>query len=267
MIRIAVAGGCGRMGRQLAEEILGNPGASLAGVFERPGHPDLGKNYGSLLGRPEVKFPVSDSLESIIKETDAVIDFTAPEATLKNAALVSKLGKVIVIGTTGLTAENKTELTRLSSTCRLLVAGNMSLGVNVLLKVVTDVAKLLGPEYDIEIMEAHHNQKKDAPSGTALALAEAISQGIKKNLKDVALYGREGLVGARKKGEIAIHAVRGGDIVGEHTVMFAGPGEKIEIKHTASNRRLFALGALRAALWLAKKPNGWYTMMDVLGLK
>jgi 4-hydroxy-tetrahydrodipicolinate reductase len=206
------------------------------------------------------------SLRTVAKKGAVVIDFSTPEASLEGLSIAVENEMPYVLCTTGFSPEQKAVIGAAAQKIPVLLSPNMSIGVNVLFKAAEAVAKALGPDYDVEIIEAHHNQKKDAPSGTALGFAEAVARGLDVNLKDHAVYGREGMTGARPRGEIGIHAVRGGDIAGDHTVLFAGDGERIEIRHVAHGRQVFAQGALRAALYLSGRKAGLYTMSDVLGL-
>lgn len=267
MIKIAVAGAAGRMGSRITALSKEYPELKLAGAFEKKGHAATGKDIGTITGIGETGVKLSDSLESIIDSTDVIIDFTSPASTMENIRLAAKKGKAMVIGTTGLSKDEIKEIEILSKKIPCVMASNMSTGVNLLLKVIHDVARVLGDEYDIEIVEAHHRLKKDAPSGTALKMAQVIADAVNRNLDEVAVYARKGIIGERTKKEIGIQTVRAGDIVGEHTVLFGGLGERIEITHKASSRDTFARGALRAAQWIAGKPSGLYDMQDVLGLK
>jgi len=267
MVKVAVAGARGRMGARIATLAHGTEGLELAGAFERAGHPDVGKDIGALLGLGELGIKVADSIEGVLDAADVVVDFTSPQSTIANVKAAVKKGKAMVVGTTGFSPEELAEFKNQAAMIPCVFAYNMSLGVNLLLKVVADVAKSLGEGYDIEIVEAHHRLKKDAPSGTALALGRSIATAMGWDLHEVATFSREGMIGERKHNEIGIQTVRAGDIVGEHTVMFGGMGERIEIAHKASSRDTFARGAIRAALWLRGKPIGIHDMQDVLGLK
>ena len=267
MIKIAVAGAAGKMGQRITALSKEYPELKLTAAFERKGHGAIGKDIGTIVGVGETGIKLSDSLEGIIDNSDLIIDFTSPASTKDNLRLASKKGKAMVIGTTGLSKDDMKEIEPFTKNIPCVMASNMSTGVNLLLKVLQDVAKVLGDEYDIEIVEAHHRLKKDAPSGTALKMAQVIADAVNRNLDEVAVYARKGIIGERAKKEIGIQTVRAGDIVGEHTVMFGGLGERIEITHKASSRDTFARGALRAAQWLAGKPAGLYDMQDVLGLK
>jgi 4-hydroxy-tetrahydrodipicolinate reductase len=267
MTRIIVAGASGRMGSRITALAGEYPELRLTGAFERKGHGAIGKDAGFTAGISETGVKLSDRLEDIIENSDVIIDFTTPDSTKENIRLSSKYRKAMVIGTTGFSRDDMREMEGAMVNIPCVMASNMSTGVNVLLRVLQDIAKVLGDEYDIEIIEAHHRLKKDAPSGTALKMARALADATNRSLDEVAVYARKGLVGERTKKEIGIQTIRAGDIVGEHTVIFGGLGERIEITHKASSRDTFARGALRAALWLSGKPVGFYDMQDVLGLK
>ncbi len=264
---IAVVGVSGRMGRLLARQVLATPGATLSGATVRPGHAWIGKDLGEALGGAPLGIVVEDDPLPVFARSQAVLDFTAPAATVAHAELAAQARLVHVIGTTGL---ERTDLERLAAAARhavLVRSGNMSVGLNLLTVMTRRVAEALGPDYDIEIVEMHHRDKLDAPSGTALMLGEAAAAGRKVNLADAAERGRDGFTGARADGAIGFASLRGGDIVGEHTVIFAGPGERLSLGHVATDRALFARGAVRAALWGQGKPPGEYTMLDVLDLR
>ncbi len=264
MIRAAVTGAAGRMGQQLIRLVCETPGIELAAAVERPRHPAVGKDAGALAGVGAVGVPVVDSLSETLGRVEVVIDFTSAAASLAHLNAVCGAGKSIVIGSTGFSPEERAEIRRRAASARVFMAPNMSIGVNVLLKVVGDVARLLGDDYDVEVVETHHRFKKDAPSGTAIALAEAAAVVLGRDLSGDAVHGRQGLVGERGAREIGIHAVRAGDVVGDHTVVFGGLGERVEITHKATSRETFARGAVRAALWLPTQPKGFYDMMDLL---
>ena len=263
---VVVTGASGRMGRMLIETVLGSDHVRLVGALERPGHAWVGQDLGVALGGSALNVTVTDDPLDAFAPAQAVLDFTAPEATLAFARIAAQARLVHVIGTTGFTDEQIAALEPASRHAVLVRAGNMSLGVNLLTKLTRLVAEALDPDFDIEIVEAHHNRKVDAPSGTALMLGEAAAEGRGVSLNDVADRGRDGITGARKPGDIGFTAIRGGDVVGEHDVIFAGPGERIVLRHLASDRSLFAKGALKAALWGQDKKPGHYDMMDVLGL-
>jgi 4-hydroxy-tetrahydrodipicolinate reductase len=267
MTGVIVAGATGRMGTRLVALTSDYKDLKLAGAFERKGAASIGKDAGYIAGCGELNVKVSDSLEAIINDGDVIIDFTVAAATMNNVKLAAASKKAMVIGTTGLSAEEIAVLKKYSLEIPIVFAPNMSVGVNLLLKVLKDISPVLADEFDIEIIEAHHRLKKDAPSGTALKLAQVIADSIDRNLDEVAVYGRKGITGERTKTEIGIQTVRAGDIVGDHTVLFGGLGERIEITHKASSRDTFARGALKAAAWLSGKKPGLYDMQDVLGLK
>jgi len=266
VIRAAVTGAAGRMGGQLVRLIQETEGISLAAALERPGHPALGRDAGEVAGVGALGVPLTASLSAALPGCDVVVDFTSAAASLTHLDAVCRAGKAIVIGSTGFSAQEREAIRGRGAEARVFQAPNMSVGVNVLLQVVGDVARLLGDGYDVEIVETHHRFKKDAPSGTALALAEAVAGALGRDLAADAVHGREGLVGERKPREIGMHAVRAGDVAGDHTVLFGGLGERVEITHRASSRETFARGALRAALWLPTQPPGFYGMTDLLGL-
>jgi len=267
MVGIAVAGAAGRMGSRITALSREYEALKLVGAFERKGHKDIGRDIGLVVGSGEFGIKLSDSIEEAAKEASVIIDFTMPETSIENLKYAVKAKKAIVIGTTGFSKEAISEIASLAKKTPCVMASNMSLGVNLLFKILADVARVLGDDYDIEIVEAHHRLKKDAPSGTALKMAEAIANALNRNLEQVAVYSRKGIIGERTKKEIGIQTLRAGDIVGEHTVLFGGLGERIEITHRASSRDTFARGALRAAIWLSDKPAGLYDMQDVLGLR
>ncbi|UWR26106.1 4-hydroxy-tetrahydrodipicolinate reductase [Sulfitobacter sp. S223] len=263
---ITITGVSGRMGQMLVREVAMRADTHLFGAVERPGHDWIGKDLGEAMGGASNGVMVTDDADAAIAGADAVIDFTAPQATLAFAKSVAKAGVVHVIGTTGMSAEEIAQLAEPAKGAVIVRAGNMSLGVNLLTLLTRKVAAALDEDFDIEIIESHHNQKVDAPSGTALMLGEAAAEGRGVKLTDVSDSGRDGITGARKRGDIGFSAIRGGDIVGEHDVMFAGAGERIILRHIASDRALFARGALKAAVWGRGRAPGEYDMLDVLGL-
>jgi len=263
MTNIAILGAAGRMGQALLRCSRRLENLRVVAALETAGHPDLGLDAGQRSGVGVINVPISAGPAT---GADVVIDFTFHSATPGNIAAAVAAKQAVVLGTTGLTDQEQAVVRDAAKKIPIMWAANMSLGVNVLLNLVQRAAAILGPEYDAEIVEMHHRLKKDAPSGTALALADALAKGRQVNLKDVVCYGREGITGERPSGQIAIHAVRGGDVVGDHTIMFASDGERVEITHKASNRECFAMGALRAALWVHGKKPGLYNMRDVLGL-
>ncbi len=267
MISAIVCGAGGRMGGRIITLLSKMEEITLVGAVERPGHPLLGKDIGESLGLGTLGVPVVDNLSKVLDKGDVVIDFTHIDSALRHIEMVMGASKAIVVGTTGFDENHMEKVRKLAGNGRCLVAPNMSVGVNLLFKLAYDVAKTLGNDFDVEILEAHHNQKKDAPSGTAMKLGQQVANALGRDLSAVGVYGRKGMVGARTKEEIGMQVIRGGDIVGEHTVFFIGTGERIELTHRAMSRDNFARGAIRAALWLVHQPNGLYDMQDVLGLK
>ena len=259
-------GAAGRMGQRLVALVQESTTLQLTGAIENPSHPALGQDAGEVAGSGRADVPIQNTLGDVLEHSKVIIDFTAPQATLLNLQLASKQHKAMVIGTTGFEADELDQLKELARVIPCVFAPNMSVGVNVLLNVVGKVARALGDTYNIEVIEAHHNQKKDAPSGTALKIAEVLATGMDWNLEDVGVYERHGMIGQRKTREIGVQTVRAGDIIGDHTVLFGGPGERIEITHRAHTRDTFARGAIRAAEWVVKQPPGLYSMADVLGL-
>jgi 4-hydroxy-tetrahydrodipicolinate reductase len=255
------------MGQRIGALAIEHPSIRLAGAFDRSGHNAVGRDFGELAGVGKSGVVITDNIAETLDTADVVIDFTSPEATLGNLRICGERKKAVVIGTTGLSPGQTAEVASYGKRIPVVLAPNMSVGVNLLLKVLADVARALGDDYDIEIVESHHRLKKDAPSGTALKMAQVIAAALSRNLDEVGVHCRSGIIGERKKKEIGIQTIRAGDIVGEHTVLFGGLGERIEITHKASSRDTFARGALRAALWIQDKPAGIYDMQDVLGLK
>lgn len=266
MIRIAVTGAGGRMGKTLIEAIAVAQGAQLTAAIERPDSSLIGVDAGELAGIGKNGIPIVATLEEVIDQFDVLIDFTAPAATLANAIACRDAGKAIVVGTTGFSDVQKKDLLKAQQQIALCIASNYSVGVNLCFKLLETAAKVLGDEVDIEIYEAHHRHKVDAPSGTALSMGEIIAETLGRDLKKCAVYGREGQTGARDRETIGFATVRAGDIVGDHTVTFAAEGERVEITHKASSRMSFARGAVRAALWLKEQKPGLYDMRDVLSL-
>ncbi|MCX7913572.1 MAG: 4-hydroxy-tetrahydrodipicolinate reductase [Thermodesulfovibrionales bacterium] len=267
MVRVIVAGVAGKMGSRIAALTRDYPDLKLVGTFEKKGHSAIGKDAGEIVGIGRIDIPILDDLNKIIDAADVIISFTTPEASLEHLRIASDNKKAIVIGTTGFTKEEVQIIKDTSQIIPIVFAPNMSVGVNLLFKVLQDVAKVLGDDFDVEIIEAHHRLKKDAPSGTALKMAQIIAESLNRNLDEVAIFARKGIIGERTKKEIGIQTIRAGDIVGEHTVLFGGLGERIEITHRVSSRDTFARGALKAALWVSNKPAGLYDMTDVLGLR
>lgn len=265
MIKVAVAGVRGRMGMSLASLAAADADIELVGATEVAGHPSIGCGLGDFVEGAEPGVSVSDSIEVAAGAADVIIDFTVPEATLAHAEYSVRNEKSMVIGTTGFTPEQREELLRLLEQIPCVFAPNMSVGVNILFEISRQVAFHLGDSYDAEIFETHHRGKADSPSGTAIALGEAVASGLGSELADAARYQRHGRIGAREKGEIGIQTLRGGDVVGDHTVMFLGDGERVELTHKATSRDNFSAGALRAAKWIPGKSPGVYAMRDVLG--
>jgi 4-hydroxy-tetrahydrodipicolinate reductase len=265
-LRIGVIGCAGRMGQMLIRAASANERCLVVGGVERSGASMIGRDVGALAGIEPLGVPVGDNAGELFDAADAVLEFTSPAATLQHAELAAKRRKVHVIGTTGLDAAQIATLQRHAKQTAIVMAPNMSLGVNLLLRLVTQVARSLDTDWDIEIVEMHHRAKVDAPSGTALALGKAAAEGRGVSLDRVAARGRDGMTGARRRGDIGFAVLRGGDVVGEHSVVFAADGERVEITHKATSREIFARGAIRAALWAQDKPPGFYSMADVLGL-
>lgn len=267
MIRVAIVGAAGRMGRMLVSQVLQDPELSLSAALEYEQSPFLGQDAGLLAGEAASGIALSSDVESALSQSDAAIDFSSPAASLAFAQKAAAAAVSVVIGTTGLEAAQKAELARLGAEgARLVFAPNMSVGVNLLFSLCAKTAAILGEEYDIEVIEMHHNQKKDAPSGTAEKLGEILAEARGLDYGKHTRHGRVGLPGARSKNEIGMHALRGGDVVGDHTVIFASRGERIELTHKASSRETFAKGALRAVKFLSRAEPGLYNMQQVLGL-
>jgi len=266
-IKVAVTGAAGRMGRTLIEAIDLAEELELAAAIERPDCSLLGADAGELVGQGKSGVVLVDDLASVIENIDVLIDFTAPAATVENAKLCAEHGKAIVIGTTGFTGAQQAELELVSLGTAVCKASNYSVGVNLCFQLLDTAARVLGDDADIEIYEAHHRHKVDAPSGTALKMGEVVADALDRKLSEVAVYGREGQTGARDRKTIGFATVRAGDIVGDHTVTFAAEGERVEITHKASSRMSFARGAVRAAAWLVEQPPGLFDMQDVLGFQ
>ncbi|CAI8951722.1 MULTISPECIES: 4-hydroxy-tetrahydrodipicolinate reductase [Pseudomonas] len=267
MRRIAVMGAAGRMGKTLIEAVQQAPGAGLTAAVDRPDSTLVGADAGELAAIGRIGVPLSGDLDRVVDEFDVLIDFTHPTVTLKNLAFCRKHGKAMIIGTTGFSVEEKQLLAEAGKDIPIVFAANFSVGVNLCLKLLDTAARVLGDDVDIEITEAHHRHKVDAPSGTAVRMGEVIADALGRDLKKVAVYGREGQTGARERETIGFATVRAGDIVGDHTVLFAADGERVEITHKASSRMTFAKGAVRAALWLDGREPGLYDMQDVLDLR
>ena len=265
-IRIAVAGGSGRMGRMLIEATLAADDLELASVFDRAGSPFIGRDAGELVAQP-CGVTITDNVSAAIAAADCVIDFTLPEGSLAHLAEARRQGKAMVIGTTGFNAEQKREIQQAAERIPVVFAPNMAVGVNAVFKLLEVAARILDQGYDIEVIEAHHRLKVDAPSGTALRMGEIVARELGRDLEQCAIYGREGVTGKRKDETIGFSTIRGGDVVGDHTVLFAGIGERIEITHKSGSRMPYALGALRGARFLASHRQGLFDMQDVLGLR
>lgn len=265
-MRFAIVGSSGRMGRTLIEAVLKAPDAELAAALELPGSPFLGKDAGELVGSP-CGVAVSDDLDAALAKATCLIDFTRPEGTLIHMDACRRRGVHMVIGTTGFSMEQKLIIQDAARDIPVVFAPNMAVGVNVVFKLLETASRILNEGYDVEIIEAHHRHKVDAPSGTALRMGEVVAQGLGLNLDECAVYGREGHTGERPATQIGFATVRGGDIVGDHTVLFAGTGERVEITHKAASRMPYALGSLRAARFLRGKSKGLFDMQDVLGLR
>lgn len=267
MVKVVVTGAAGRMGSRVVNIIQETEGVELVGATEQRGSRFIRKDSGEVAGIGRNGIPISDDIAGLTKDYDVIIDFTSPSPSLEHIYEAVEENKAIVVGTTGFSREQMEKIKDLSKEIRCVLSPNMSVGVNVMFKVVRDIAKVLGDDYDIEIIEAHHRMKKDAPSGTALKIAEIIADSLKRDLSKVGIYTRRGVIGERGREEIGIQAIRAGDIVGEHTVIFGGLGERLEIIHKAQSRDNFARGAVKAAIWIIQQPQGVYDMQDVLGLK
>ncbi|HEY6007999.1 MAG TPA: 4-hydroxy-tetrahydrodipicolinate reductase [Geobacteraceae bacterium] len=267
MVKIAVCGAAGRMGGRIIAAIHEAEGAELSGALEHPGHSMVGMDAGMLAGVGTLHVKISDDLNAVVMGCDVLIDFTNPKVSLKNLEVCGLHKKAIVIGSTGFSPGERALAKELAKDIPVVLAPNMSVGVNVCFKILKDVAKTLGDDFDVEIVELHHNKKKDAPSGTAVRMGEVVAEALGRDYNKVATYHREGICGERTKEEIGMQTVRGGDIVGEHTVYFIGMGERIEISHRAMTRDMFSRGSVRAAKWIVGKYPGIYDMQDVLGLR
>ncbi len=267
MIKVAVTGAAGRMGGRIITAIRESSEVELAGALERKGHGLVGQDAGSVAGCGASGLKIVDSLEEALAGADVLIDFTFPEVTLANLEVCARLKKGIVIGSTGFTPDQRREVEKFAKKIPVVLAPNMSVGVNACFKLLKEAARILGEGYDVEIVELHHNKKKDSPSGTAVRMGEVVADALGRDYYNVANFHRQGMCGERTKEEIGMQTVRGGDIVGEHTVYFIGMGERVEITHRATSRDMFARGAVRAAGWLGGKKAGFYDMQDVLELK
>jgi 4-hydroxy-tetrahydrodipicolinate reductase len=266
-MRLVIAGAGGRMGRTLIQAVAATKGVTLAGAVEPPGSAVIGRDAGELAGLGPNGIKVTSDVAPLLRDADGLIEFTIPAASVALAELVASAGVVHVMGTTGHSAQEEAIVAKAASRAPIVKSGNMSLGVNLLAALVKRVAQTLGEDFDIEILEMHHNKKIDAPSGTALMFGRAAAEGRAINLAERAARGRDGMTGARRAGDIGFASLRGGTVVGDHSVIFAGPAERIELTHRAEDRMIFARGALRAALWARGKAPGLYSMADVLGVK
>ena len=264
MIRVVITGVCGRMGRCLTQGIVEQVDMELVGAIQYPGHPQIGSDAGVVAGIGEIGVPVTGKLEDVLDSADVIIEFSKPIATVRYLQQTVNADKAVVIGTTGFSTNELAIVKTLASQTRCVMAPNMSLGVNVMVQALELIAKTLGDDYNIETIETHHNRKTDAPSGTALHLAETAAIVLKRDLAEVGVYSRHGIVGARTQQEIGIHAVRGGDIAGDHTVLFATEGEQLSVVHRSHSREAFAKGAIRAARWVVNAPKGLHDVSEVL---
>jgi 4-hydroxy-tetrahydrodipicolinate reductase len=267
MVKAIVAGAAGRMGGRIIHMIRQSAAVELAAAFERPDHASVGSDVGQVAGLGNLGIKVAGSLKEVMGLGEVLIDFTAPEATVENLKVASAAKLAVVIGTTGIGGNTLDQAKALASRTRCVMSPNMSVGVNLMFKIAGEMAKVLGKDYDMEILEVHHRFKKDAPSGTAVRLAQILAAAGDRDLDEVGVYHRKGMIGERTSEEIGIQALRAGDITGEHTILFGGMGERLELIHRAHNRDNFARGAVRAAAWVVHQPTGLYDMLDVLGLK
>ncbi|MBI5408584.1 MAG: 4-hydroxy-tetrahydrodipicolinate reductase [Nitrospirae bacterium] len=267
MVNIIVSGAAGRMGSRIIALSRDIKDLKLSGALENKTHKDLGKDVGEVIGLGSVGVKLTDNIKNIPEKADVLVDFSSPSATIECLKNLSDKPIPAVIGTTGFSRDEIDHISLYAQRIPCVFAPNMSVGVNLLLKVLSDIAKVTGDDYDVEIIEAHHRMKKDAPSGTAMKMAQVLASALNRSLEETAVYARHGLIGERTQKEIGIQTVRAGDIVGDHTVLFGGLGERIEVIHRVSNRDTFARGALKAAVWVYKQMPGLYDMQDVLGLK
>ncbi len=266
MIKVSIMGVSGRMGRAIYRLLDGEDNIEIVGATEIDIHPEIGKDVGLVVGSGEIGVSINSDIQSTSTEADVIVDFTTPNSTLSNAKFASSNGIAMVIGTTGFDEDQKKDLEALASSFPCVFSPNMSIGVNVMFEATKKLAEILGDDYDLEIIEAHHKHKVDAPSGTALRLGEAAAEGLGRDFNSVARFERHGVIGERKEKEIGMQTIRAGDIVGEHTIMFCGAGERIELTHRAMSRDNFAKGVVRAVKWIPGKSSGIYTMKEVLGL-
>ena len=264
MIRVVITGVCGRMGRCITRGIAQHPDMQLVGAIQYPSHPQIGSDAGIVAGIADIGVAITGELRNVLHSADVVIDFSKPDASLNHLQQVVHADKAMVLGTTGFSPDELATVKALSSRIRCVMAPNMSLGVNVMIQALELIAKALGNDYNIEVIEAHHNHKADSPSGTALRVAETLTTALERDLEEVGVYGRHGIIGARPKQQIGIHAVRGGNIAGDHTVLFATEGEQLSVVHRAHNPEAFAKGAIRAARWVIDAPKGLHDVSEVL---
>lgn len=264
MIGVVVNGACGRMGRLITQGVTQQDDMELVGAIEYSEHPEIGNDVGLVAGVGELGIPITGDLKDVISNADVVIEFSTPEVTLQHLKQVVAADKAMIIATTGFSPDELTEIQELSSKIRCVMAPNMSLGVNVMIRALELIAKSLGDDYNVEIIEAHHNHKADSPSGTALRLAETVAEALGRDLDEVGVYGRHGIIGPRPEKQIGIHAIRGGDIAGDHTVMFATEGEQLSVVHRAHSPESFAKGAIRAARWVLNASRGLHDVSEVL---
>jgi 4-hydroxy-tetrahydrodipicolinate reductase len=267
MVKAIVVGAGGRMGKRIIHTILQTSGIDLVGAVEAESHPAVGRDTGDLIGTAKTGVVVKSDLARVVEKGDVIIDFTVSEVALTSLEMGVKRNVAVVMGTTGFSPEQTERIRTLGPRTRCVMAPNMSVGVNVMFRVVEEIARILGQDYDVEIVEAHHRFKRDAPSGTAIKLGETVASALGRDLEKVGVWSRKGLVGERRLGEIGMAVTRAGDIVGEHTVIFGGLGERLEVTHRAHSRDNFAQGAIKAALWVVGQPEGLYDMQDVLGLR
>lgn len=267
IIKVVLSGAAGKMGKRLICTICESPDFKVHAALERPGHGSLGSDAGEIAGAGRIGSAITDDAPEAMNGADVLMEFSSPEGTLDHLELAARGGVAAVIGTTGFSSAQRAKIEAFSKSTRCVLSPNFSVGVNVMYELIARAAPLLGADYDIEIVEAHHRFKKDAPSGTAVRMAETLSKAMNCDLDQVGVYSRKGIIGERKSSEIGVQAIRAGDIVGEHTVIFGGLGERLEITHRAHSRDNFARGALRAARWVLDKKPGLYDMLDVLGLR
>ena len=267
MTNVGITGASGRMGRALLEAVTNTDGLTVAAAIERPGSSVIGTDAGEIAAMGKFNVPIVDDLRAVVADMDVLIDFTRPAVTLANLKVCHQAGKRMVIGTTGFSEAEKEQIAKAARDIGIVFAPNMSVGVNLCFKLLDLAARIMGDEVDIEIIEAHHRHKVDAPSGTALRMGEVVANALGRDLQQCAVYGREGQTGERERHAIGFETIRAGDIVGEHTVMFADIGERVEITHKASSRMTFAKGAARAANWIMQQKRGLFDMQDVLGLR